>query len=49
MLFDQAIFALFYGCLFHMLASAHHQCESCIPLDDLLAEAYGIEVSMERL
>lgn len=42
---------IFFWCGYLLLTSvsAHRQCQSCISLNDLLAEAYGIEISMDRL
>ncbi len=41
--------AILHGCLILLSTSAHRLCTSCIPLNDLLAEAYGIEISMSGL
>ena len=38
-----------YACLFPTSTSAHRLCTSCIPLNDLLTEAYGIEIAMNGL
>ena len=37
------VFALFFR------AQALRECESCIPIEDLLAEAYGVELTVDGL
>lgn len=46
---NKFIIAISHGCLILTSTSAHRLCPSCISLNNLLAEAYGIEISTDGL
>ena len=41
--------AVLCACLLLPSSSANHMCRSCIPLSDLLNEAYGIQITKDGL